>query len=482
MSGAGSMSAGHAGGKPGDGAPATIDEMIAERIEEGKIGPVQFRIFLLCVILAIIDGYDLASMGLAVPLIAKDWSVASGSFGGALAAVMIGVAVGNIFLGWLGDRIGRKPVLIVSTLAIGLASLGTIMASSVTIMMLCRFVLGLAFGAGMPNMYSMVADVVPARNRMVCMTLVTAGASIGGILGGLVAPALSDRLGWEGIFLAGGLFPLTIGVLMIFLLRESPSVLASHGRLPELKATLAAFGLNSAGLPDAPPGNATGAVPTTAPAIRPTELLRDGLFPVTALYLTGWICSAFTYYVLANWLPTLLTDAGWESGAAQHSVTFLYAGNLVGALLLAWIMDRWQRGGIIVPAIAYAVGVVLFIIISRSLSSPGFYLLLTGVGLAVGGAQYVLPALSSRIYPLRLLTTALSWMGALSRIGGICGPLVVGWMLLGGMSGVHILTALSLVPLLAAISFAGMAVAAARRSRNATAEELEWSAAKPVGG
>jgi AAHS family 4-hydroxybenzoate transporter-like MFS transporter len=462
---------GDSGANPGAGEPrgaqfgavvgVTVDKEVADRIDAGKISPVQYRTFILCMLIAMLDGYDLASMGLAVPLIARDWAVSPGSFGAPLAAIWIGVATGSVLLGWIGDRIGRKPVVIGSALAIGILSLATIWASDVTSMTVIRFLLGVAFGPGMPNTYALVADTMPARNRFFCMTLLTAAASIGGLFGGLVAPPLSAWMGWEGIFLVGSVLPLTIAVLMFFMLPESPKVLAARGRLSEIPAVLASFRLKSVDLPQC-------RASATANSTTPTELLRDGLWVVTACYVLGWICSGFAYYILVNWMPTLMTNSGWSSEVAQRSVMFIYGGSMVGGLTLSWIMDRWSRG-LAIPAIGFGVGVALFIAASYWFTSDELHLILAGLGISVGGAQYVLPALASRLYPPRLLATALSWVAALARIGSICGPLVGGWMLLSGWSSARIMATLSAAPLLSTVAFAVVAIAMSRRSAEAKA-------------
>jgi AAHS family 4-hydroxybenzoate transporter-like MFS transporter len=438
-------------------APTTLEQEVSDRLDAGAIGGVQFRILGLCLLLAVLDGYDLASMGLAVPLMARDWGIAPGEFGAPLAAVWIGVAAGSMLLGWLGDRIGRKPVVVASAFAVGVLSLAVISSHNITILTVWRFLLGMAFGAGLPNIFALVADVVPSRRRMFCITLLTAATSIGGIAGGLAAPALSGLFGWEGIFLAGGLIPLAISVLMVFLLLESPRVLAARNRLGELASVLAALGLNSSNLPEAR-ANAT------VVKSRPTDLLRSGLFLVSAFYLIGWIFSGFTYYMLANWLPTLLTNSGWSSGAAQRSVTFLYAGSMAGGLFLSWLIDRWPRGGLGVQAGAYAVGALLFVAAGYLFESSLLSVILAALGIAIGGGQYVLPAMATRLYPPALLATSFSWIGALARIGGIAGSIVGGWMLLSGWSAARIVTVLSLAPLLSTIAFAALAITAARRS------------------
>lgn len=123
-----------------------------------------------------------------------------------------------------------------------------------------------------------------------------------------------------------------------------------------------------------------------------------------------------------------MINSGWPSGVAQRSLTFICGGSMIGGVVLSWMMYRLSHG-LTVPAMSFGVGVVLSIAAGYWFTSSQLYLILAGLGISIGGAQYALPAMASRRYPPNLLATALSWVGVLARIGGICGPMVEGWML-----------------------------------------------------
>jgi MFS transporter, AAHS family, 4-hydroxybenzoate transporter len=435
-----------------------LERAVAERIDASTMGTVQLRILFLCMSLSCLDGYDIASMGLAVPLIAREWNISPGSFGGALAAVMGGSAIGGFTLGWLGDRIGRRPMVISSAIGIGLASIGSMWADNVTQMIAWRFLIGIAFGTGLPNVYALVGESVPSRHRTFCSTLLAASASVGGIASGLAAPTLSSWLGWKGIFLSGGLVTLLIALLMLFLLGESPQVLAARARVRELVAALADFGLDNTNLPEHRPAHKWRGG-------GPLSLVRDGLFPISFFYLLGYISCGFAYYLLSNWLPALLTHSGWPSSSAQRSIAIVFGGSMVGGLSLSWIMDRLQRGSLFVPAIVFTFGAVLFVPVGYLLTSSLVLPLLGALAFVIGGGQYVLPALAVRLFPPSVLATALSWIFPLSRVGGFFGSLAGGWMLLSGWSGSRIMMVLGLAPLLSAIAFAALSVAVTQRQK-----------------
>jgi AAHS family 4-hydroxybenzoate transporter-like MFS transporter len=420
------------------------------------MGRVQFSILVLCMLLAFFDGYDLGSMALVVPLISREWNISPGLFGWPLAAVLVGAAVGSFTLGWLGDRVGRRPMVIISAIGLGLGSLGTMSAGDVMQLTGWRLLMGVAFGAGMPNLFALVGETVPLRLRIFCTTLLPAATSGGAITGGLVAPTLSGRFGWEGLFFVGGIMTLVIALLMFFFLRESPQALAARGRIRELVATLADFGLDNTNLPKSRPA-------PKASGGGPIELLRDGLLPITLFYLLGYAMCGFSYYLLLNWLPTLMTHAGWEISAAQRSAALLNAGGLVGGLSLSLLMDRLRRGSLLVPALVFALAAALFVAVGHWLTSSFIYLLLGALAFAISGGQILLPALAVRLYPPSLTATALSWLFPLTRLGGILGSFTGGWMLLAGWSTSRIMIVLSLAPLVSAVACAGLYIAVTRR-------------------
>jgi len=88
--------------------------------------------YVLCALVMVIDGYDLAAMPLAVPHVAHAWRIPPQNFGWSLSAVLVGLGLGAILLGSLGDRYGRRPAVLIATAAIALATAATATAGSVT--------------------------------------------------------------------------------------------------------------------------------------------------------------------------------------------------------------------------------------------------------------------------------------------------------------------------------------------------------------
>src|SRR5579871_4406641 len=80
-------------------------------------------ITLLTILIMLVDGYDLLSMSFVAPAIVADWGIARSALGWVLNGSLIGMAIGSVLLGRLGDRIGRKSAFIASLLSLCAGSL-----------------------------------------------------------------------------------------------------------------------------------------------------------------------------------------------------------------------------------------------------------------------------------------------------------------------------------------------------------------------
>lgn len=109
---------------------------------------IQWLVAIACGLTMFVDGYDMQVMALAVPTVARQWAVPPEQFSLALAAVSIGLAVGGAFIAPLGDRFGRRTLVVTALLIAGAATLATSTASGAVEFVIWRFVTGLAWARG----------------------------------------------------------------------------------------------------------------------------------------------------------------------------------------------------------------------------------------------------------------------------------------------------------------------------------------------
>ena len=102
---------------------------IGELLENSTIGPLQIRVFLLCMICLIMDGFDVQAMGYVAPAIVADWGIPRAQLGGVFAAANFGVLLGSLVFSMVADKIGRRPVLIGATLFFSAMAIATAFAA-----------------------------------------------------------------------------------------------------------------------------------------------------------------------------------------------------------------------------------------------------------------------------------------------------------------------------------------------------------------
>jgi len=134
-------------------------------IENQRIGGLQIRVAALCTFVQICDAYDVNAIGVSVPSLTHAWNLTGPAFTVAFLWSSIGIMVGALSSGPIGDRIGRRPLLIGSMTIFGLASLLTAFAGSLLTLSVLRFFTGLGIGGGFPGAATLTGDYAPHRLR-----------------------------------------------------------------------------------------------------------------------------------------------------------------------------------------------------------------------------------------------------------------------------------------------------------------------------
>ena len=151
---------------------------------------------------------------------------------------LVGLMLGALFIAPLADKFGRRPLLIACLVGFGLGSIGMAASSSIEVLYTFRFLTGLGIGAAMPNVIALTSEYVPHRIRSFMVVLMFNGFILGSITAGLTASRLAVSIGYEPVFLIGGIVPLVLSVIMFFLLPESIHFLVSQEGRQEKVAAL----------------------------------------------------------------------------------------------------------------------------------------------------------------------------------------------------------------------------------------------------
>ncbi|MDB5685263.1 MAG: transporter [Sphingomonas bacterium] len=388
------------------------------------------RVIALCALAIFLDGYDIQTLGLAVPGMARSFGVAPTAFAPALSGSLVGMALGAILLSPLADRYGRRRMMIAMLLLIGVTTLGVATAASVALLTTWRIASGLGIGALLPVAITLAAEYAPASKRSLLVTLTIICSPLGSFAAGFTAPMLEDAFGWHGIFGAGGLLPIVVAAVMWVALPESPSFVAVARR--------------------------------KAPAPSVTRLFDPRFRLRTTLLWAIFALSLFSIYSLISWLPTLLGSAGWERAAAQRATGLLALGSIVGGMLLAWAADRGKAVRALM--VAYLGTAVVFGLFLVGPDSRAVWLILIAlVGAGAIGSQMALGSLSTSFYPDELRSTGIGWSGGIGRLGSIFGPLAFAGLMALRLPATAIIGLLTVPMLLCAICVAMLPRALAAR-------------------
>src|ERR1700710_3047000 len=222
------------------------------RLDRLPISSFHCRIFWLVGAGMFFDGYDLYIAGGVLASTVQTKFATAGQVPQFVSLTFVGMTLGALVTGFIGDRMGRRFTYQINLLIFGLASLAAAFAQDMNQLIACRFVQGLGLGAEIVVGYSTLTEFVPPRTRgrwlSMMVLLVVAGFPITALLGYLIIPVF----GWRPMFVIAG-----IGSLIVWYLRkslpESPRWLESQGRAAEAEALMQSIEKESAGGATPPP-------------------------------------------------------------------------------------------------------------------------------------------------------------------------------------------------------------------------------------
>lgn len=413
-------------------------------LENQKIGGLQLRVAALCTLVQICDGYDLNSVAWAVPPLIREWHLPPAMFTTAFLWSSIGILAGALSAGPIGDRFGRRPLLLVSLTIFGIASLLTATATTLGTLTLWRFFTGIGIGGGFSGAAALTGDYAPHRLRATMIMATFTGAPAGGFIGGQLVAVLLKHYDWPVIFMVGGAFPLVLVAALALWLPESPRFLA---RKKDLTARHAAV-LQRLDIAPAASG------PVDVAHSNPVRMLfSQGYALQTVLLWVIYFCSLMNLFLFAYWMPTVLNLIGMTPSEAVFASSLRDFGGMFAVLYLGLAIDR--LGPERTLALHYALGAVFIGVIALVALPYAMLLLVTFLaGATIIGSQTGANGTCGKLYPARMRTSGLGWALGIGRLGGIAAPALGGYLLALGLAPTRIFLSACVFALIAAAATA----------------------------
>lgn len=420
----------------------TMDEVC----EHPRIKPVARRVVLLGALIILLDGFDTQAIGFAATALSRDLSIEVSQLGIVFSAALIGALIGALVLSPLADRFGRKPIILLTVGVFGLFTLLTVFATSLEMLCVLRLLAGIGLGGAIPNVISHCVEYVPPRRRGWVVGLLYAGFPAGGLVGASVSALILPVWGWKPLFVIGGLLPLAIIPLVLWLSPESLQFLAAKPqRAAQLRHLLQRL-LPGVSIAAAPPVEA-GAARRSALS----EVFAAGGIGGSVLLWIPFFMILLLLVTMVLWTPTLLQQSGMEASRSVLVVGLINLGSALGNLWAGRMIDRFGPFRV-VPSVIVA-GAACLAPMGSLLQLPGLLAACAiGAGFFIGASGAGIMTLSAAWYPAHVRATGFGWAYSVGRLGQLVGPLIPGGLLALGL-GVPAIFLLTLVPaVLAAVA------------------------------
>jgi MFS family permease len=417
---------------------------IMERIRQAPMSLRQMLIVGLCVLVNILDGFDVLAMAFTAPAVASGWSLRPDAVGLLLSAGLAGMGIGALCLSPLADRIGRKPMTVGCLILIGLGMLGAAVSPTYGLLLTARVLTGVGIGGLISSITAIVVEYASTAARGTVMGLMALGFPFGATIGGIVAITLIRHHGWPVVFLSGGCATLLVVPLIFFLVPESADFLIAKGRaasLPRLNRILTIFGAPP--LLQMPPADA----PT--PGSRFVDILRPPLLGQLAGVAFIMVLAMLSFYFILNWAPKLLVERGLTANAGITAGMLINIGGMVGGISTGLLLRVVSlRAAAICALAAMSIGIMLYGVLAGSAAA------LAPLALALGFVMYAVVVttfmlMTTGFHP-KMRATAVGICGTAGRVGSVLGPYLGGLLLTHGQTVGTICVVLALPSLLAA--------------------------------
>jgi AAHS family 4-hydroxybenzoate transporter-like MFS transporter len=393
---------------------------IRDVIDRSPISWFQRRTLILCYVCIVVDGLEVTVVGFLSGALKADYGISTAELAPAVTAGLLGLAIGSFGAGPLGDRFGRRTVIVWAIGVFTVMTLATAVADGVATFSILRILTGIGLGASMPNVAALVSEFVPTARRRTVVALVWSGFTTGAAVGAITVPFIVAAYGWEVAMLLCGAIAAIIFVAIAMLLPESARFLANSGRDRDKLVQYCNL---------IEPGSATAHTTFTR-----ESAARTRNYPIGALFapqlrvgtVTVWIgfmAVMFTTYLMNTWLPFLFQDAGFAIGTIALLTTLLQIGGIIGNASIGFLQDRFGAHVALVWASALSAIMAVSIAIAPS-STLLLAVLIFVLGISTNGLNTGYTAVSATFYPTDIRSTGTSWSAGVSRIGAVGGAAI----------------------------------------------------------
>lgn len=349
------------------------------------------------------DAFDVGMLSFVIAALKKDKAflitdVQAGWIG---STQSIGMAIGALVFGAMADKVGRKNILIITLLLFSIGSGLSAFVGTISLFFILRFFIGMGLGGELPVASTLVSESVPPERRGRIVVLLESFWAVGWILSAIISYYIIPTFGWR------------IAVIL--------------SALPAFYALYLRFSL-----PDSPKYESVSQAEKKSIFHNMKSVWAKEYSKQTLILWVLWFCVVFSYYGMFLWLPSVMILKGFSLIKSFQYVLIMTLAQLPGYFTAAWFVEKVGRKFVLITYLigtalsAYFFGTaeVLPLLITAGI-------LLSFFNLGAWGALY---AYTPEQYPTVIRGTGAGMAAAVGRVGGILGPLLVGYLVASGSS------------------------------------------------
>jgi putative MFS transporter len=340
------------------------------------------------------DALDVGMLSFIIAALSVDWNLSAEQMGWIGSMNSVGMAVGALVFGIMADRIGRKQVFIITLLLFSIGSGVSAFATTLSVFLILRFIIGMGLGGELPVASTLVSESVSAEKRGRVVVLLESFWAAGWLIAAVISYFIIPKFGWQ----------------VALLISATPAIYALYLRI---------------GLPDSPRFSAVkNKAKITAFQSLAKLWSKEYRRPTIMLWIV-WFCVVFSYYGMFLWLPSVMVMKGFSLIKSFEYVLIMTLAQLPGYFTAAWCIERLGRKFVLV---VYLIGTAISAYLFGTAESTALLMtagiLLSFFNLGAWGGLY---AYTPEQYPTIIRGTGAGMAAAVGRVGGILGPLLVGY-------------------------------------------------------
>jgi len=450
---------------------------IAARLERLPFSRFHFKLLIMGGLGFMFEAIDAAIIAFILPVVRTKWHLTSFETGILGSSTYVGFLVGALFAGLLGDRFGRRVVMMWALTFFCVMTFANAFVNDWHTFAALRAIAGIGMGAEGAIIAPFLVEFVSNRYR---------GAFTGALAGffsfGFVAAALIGYLliplGPEGWRYALVLVSLPVIVLLWWRrsLHESPRWLEIRGRHAEADAVVADIErqVESTGVKLAPvasvSGNGAATYEHTGSFFGNLKLLwKPPMAKTTLMSWCLWLSVTFCSYAFFVWIPGLLMQRGMTITKSFSVSILIYLAQIPGYYSSAYFCEKLGRKATIVTYMGLAC--IAGIWLANAGSDTSVVMASIFMSFAMNGVNAGEYAYTPEVFPTHLRATGMGTASAFGRIGAICSPMLVGYVYpIWGFAGVFGMTTAILMLGALAVIFLGVSTSG-KTLEEITAEE-----------